>query len=235
MNSSLDFEDFKKKVNKQDGSFVSHYFFRKMSNCITFLIYKLKVDISPESIVILSLFITLIGSGVLLINSYTALIIGVILIFLANLLDAVDGEVARIMNKCSSSGAFLDEATDRLRNYIMFFCLGLRLYLQTDSVFIWILIFFAAMSNTLIANFGVLTNLVNKSLNQELKPISHKPIWRRLLQYGDDANFVILLVSGLMNQLLGGVILIAILSNVFVLGNCFYQYFRFRRIENKKI
>ncbi len=72
--------------------------------------------ITPNFLTIIS-FLTLIVATLSIV--YQQFVIGGLLIFLGGFLDGLDGELARITNKTSKKGAFLDSVTDRYGDLIL--------------------------------------------------------------------------------------------------------------------
>lgn len=75
-----------------------------------------KTPITPNFLTITS-FLTLMAATLFV--AYQKLVIGGFLIFLGGFLDGLDGELARITNKVSKMGAFLDPVTDRYGDLII--------------------------------------------------------------------------------------------------------------------
>ena len=77
----------------------------------------LKLNLSPNAITLIGLIITLLASYFYAKGYFR--IAGLILL-LAGLCDAIDGEVARKANKVSKFGAFLDSTIDRFEEFFVF-------------------------------------------------------------------------------------------------------------------
>ena len=91
--------------------------FREYTNTITHRIAKIFVlfNVSPNQATILTIIFSLITVYFILIGSY---FLGGIFIFLTGLVDALDGAIARITNKVTKFGGYLDAIVDR---YVEFF------------------------------------------------------------------------------------------------------------------
>ena len=94
-----------------------------------------KLGIHPNYITLIGFFIT-IFAGFLYAGGYFRL--AALLLLIAGVLDAVDGDVARLTGKKSSFGALLDSALDRLSEAAIF---GGVLYFYRNSIWALILIF----------------------------------------------------------------------------------------------
>ncbi|RKZ02904.1 MAG: CDP-alcohol phosphatidyltransferase family protein [Candidatus Hydrothermota bacterium] len=94
-----------------------------------------KLGIHPNYITLIGFLIT-IFAGFLYAGGYFRL--AALLLLIAGVLDAVDGDVARLTGKKSSFGALLDSALDRLSEAAIF---GGVLYFYRNSIWALILIF----------------------------------------------------------------------------------------------
>lgn len=225
----INLEYIGKKTSPKDGSFISHYCYRFFSKRITLVLSK--TNITPETIIIFELLIGIIGSILFLFHTYLGFLIGVGLLLFRHILDCVDGEIARLKNLCSSSGAFFDLFNDRLIDVIMFLCLGLGLWFKYNLTWVWIAIFLAFASQFILATSSLKIESINKSLKIEKKSISKKKIFRRMVQYGDDMALMLLFIFALFNGILYGVLLITILSLIFSFIFFFYHFRRLRLID----
>lgn len=77
----------------------------------------IKLNLSPNAVTLIGLIITLLASYFYAKGYFR--IAGLILL-LAGLCDAIDGEVARKANKVSKFGAFLDSTIDRFEEFFVF-------------------------------------------------------------------------------------------------------------------
>jgi len=96
-------------VKETDG-IISRYINRKISIRITCFLINRNISVSPNSITLITTIIGIISS----IIAYYSPIIGGLLIQLTSIIDGVDGEYARITNRTSREGAFLDSVMDRI-------------------------------------------------------------------------------------------------------------------------
>nr|MDO8043529.1 CDP-alcohol phosphatidyltransferase family protein [Candidatus Baldrarchaeota archaeon] len=75
-----------------------------------------KTPITPNFLTLIS-FLSIICASLFIIHGQ--LVAGGILIFIGGFLDGLDGELARITNRATSIGAFLDSVTDRYGDLIL--------------------------------------------------------------------------------------------------------------------
>jgi len=220
-------EEIKKKTEKKDGSFFARYLARPISNRITLAIYQ--TNINPTTISIFGSAIGIIGGLFFLLNVYWATVLAGILVFLSFVFDCVDGEIARINERCTKTGALLDEYSDRMVDVVVILCLGLVNYWIYGFYWIWIITFFAIVGDLTMVNIGLKIDSMREK--KSVVNFYSKPLWRRALQYGGDANALIILIFSLLNQTIYALLLIAVLTNVFSLGRFVYQYLKFEKEE----
>jgi len=95
---------------------VTKYFYRKLSRPTARILYKLKFE--PNQVTLLS-FILGILSGVIF--YYRMFILGLIVLFISEILDCADGDLAKLKKKVSKKGEFLDSYLDRIVEVAVFY------------------------------------------------------------------------------------------------------------------
>lgn len=93
----------------------------------------LKTSITPNQMTIISGLFGVIGSILLISESYFNLIIAAIFIQLYTILDLVDGDIARSKNMQTYFGMWLDIFFDKLIDFLIIFFLTLGIYFKTDD------------------------------------------------------------------------------------------------------
>jgi CDP-diacylglycerol---glycerol-3-phosphate 3-phosphatidyltransferase len=76
--------------------------------------------------------------------------LGGTLIIVAGIFDALDGTLARLTNRVTAFGAFLDSTTDRFAEGAVFFGI-LYAYLQRGMTFVAYLVFFALLGSLMVS------------------------------------------------------------------------------------
>lgn len=100
-----------------------------------------RVNISPNSITYLALFVSIMAFLSLNLNEIQWLY--GILVFLVGFLDGVDGAVARLEERASAQGAFIDSVSDKLSEFIILLTIAIAYPSQTIfalSVPLWVLL-----------------------------------------------------------------------------------------------
>jgi len=93
-------------------------------------------------------FLAMCAVGVVLALGHFAL--GGVLIIVAGIFDALDGTLARLTNRATKFGAFLDSTTDRFAEGALYFGI-LYWYLQRGMVFVAYLIFFTLLGSLMVS------------------------------------------------------------------------------------
>ena len=97
------------KTNSSDG-IISRHLNRKISIHFSKFLLHVRPEISPNTVSFFCFLLALLG-GVFFVFSLPVL--GGIIVQLSSIIDGCDGEIARMTNKSSKSGAFLDSVLDR--------------------------------------------------------------------------------------------------------------------------
>jgi len=98
---------------------IEHYIYRYI---VYFLIKHFKLNINPNFITSLSLLYATFCSILIISKKYA--IVGVILYFFFNILDLLDGAIARIYNRKSRFGAFFDGLVDLIGEILVLLSIG---------------------------------------------------------------------------------------------------------------
>jgi CDP-diacylglycerol--glycerol-3-phosphate 3-phosphatidyltransferase len=95
---------------------ITKYVYRKFSRPAARLFYKLGFE--PNQVTILSFILGIISA---LFLSQSMFIIGLVILFVSEVLDCADGDLARIKKKVSKKGEFLDSFLDRIVEIFLFY------------------------------------------------------------------------------------------------------------------
>lgn len=101
-------------------------------------------------------------------QEYLFLFLGALFVQIKNILDTVDGHLARVRNRPSRIGRFLDSITDFLTNLALFAAIAFHLDSLYSAAGIWILASVAFLSSTLQCSYFVFyTMSYTHSINRE--------------------------------------------------------------------
>ncbi|MDO5035863.1 MAG: CDP-alcohol phosphatidyltransferase family protein [Porphyromonas sp.] len=103
--------------------------------------------ITPNTITYISILIGVLGGALFYYETpYWAVIIGILLLVSANVLDCVDGQLARLTGIKSEIGRILDGVAGYFWFFTLYIALATRLYHATDST-VWYYIAFLSMAS----------------------------------------------------------------------------------------
>ena len=175
-----------------------------------------RAGVSPDAITYVSLLFAFLASLSLTLTHFQ-LLFG-ILVFIAGLLDGVDGTVARLTESSSDSGGFTDSVIDKVAE--MLILTGIAIAYQNDlvlgfSVPIWVI----------SALFGWLMTSYARARAQSLN-VTDLDIGLG----GRSERLLILVVFSILSVLLWGLIVVAIVG----LGTAAYRFYHYRLQMRKK-
>jgi phosphatidylglycerophosphate synthase len=191
---------------------VTKYVYRKFSRPTARLFYKLGLE--PNYVTILSFILGIISA---LFLSQSMFIIGLIVLFVSEVLDCADGDLARIKRKVSKKGEFLDSFLDRIVEVFLFY--GLIFTNSTHLMFIgslalvWSLLVTYARSKAEVVGIPCEIGIASRDVRILIIMIS------------------ILLAPFYPEAIYWGFFLIAILSIITVVQRFWYTY---HKIKEKK-
>jgi len=120
-------------ANRVDDGFYSTFVVRKASKPLTRL--AIRLGWTPNVITIVSFAVGLAAAVAFAGGSFWWLFTGAVLLQLSLIIDCVDGEVARATRRFSSLGAWLDAATDRIKEFAAY--AGLAIGAARFGVDLW--------------------------------------------------------------------------------------------------
>jgi phosphatidylglycerophosphate synthase len=136
--------------------------------------YIVKTSYSPNQITIFSGLLGILGSFFLTSSNYFGLFLAAILLNLYCILDAVDGDIARMKGMQSFFGKWLDIFFDKLNDFFIILGLSVGVYFQTNniiSLYLGIilmgLVFFIQFS--MVVNSNIISECENTNKNNPNK------------------------------------------------------------------
>ncbi len=172
-------------MTKASDGIISRYINRKISIHFSNFFIRIHSEISPNTISILCFLLALLG-GICFFFSLP-IIAGIIVQF-SSIIDGCDGEIARIKNKSSKTGAFLDSMLDRYAE--VFILIMIIYYLQIHWSF--------PSNDTIILIIGVLSitgSLLISYTAAKATKILPKEFSRTI--EGHDFRFFVLMIGGI--------------------------------------
>ena len=131
-------------------NYIDRFFFRPVG----FLIAKLLSNtcITPNAITIISIFIGAAAGPLFYLHKIQFTLAGILCLILANILDCVDGQLARLTHKKSNIGRILDGLAGDIWFTVIYVFLALRLKNEFGTSLFFIPAVFSGLSHLLQAN-----------------------------------------------------------------------------------
>lgn len=126
-----------KNKNKEIGTIANRLFRRNLALHTSYILAK--IGISANSVTIGFLIISLIANGLFIIPNFYTIIILIVASEIAQILDCVDGQLARYHGTSSTFGKLLDIFSEVIIWGTFFIAFGSRLYLENGNPFFLIL------------------------------------------------------------------------------------------------
>lgn len=170
------------------------FIFRKISIVISWFLANLKI--SPNHISVLAFVINIAAGVLLFINFEAYTTIAIYLITLGHILDMSDGEVAKLTNKQSDFGAFLDPFLDRIVDIVLPLTIGYGYFIQNQEISY--LYFFLVIIYISLRSIMYYLDLVSikLNLNSSIDTLSELKSEKSMLKYVKwDGGFSIVLYS----------------------------------------
>ena len=127
-------------ANRVDDGFYSTFVVRKLSKPLTRL--AIRLGLSPNVITALSFLIGVAAAALFASGQWWWVLLGAVLLQVSLIIDCVDGEVARATRQFTSVGAWLDAATDRVKEFAVYAGLAIgatRMGGDTWGVNVWLI------------------------------------------------------------------------------------------------
>ncbi len=149
--------------SKQADELLNTYFIRPLASLFVQLLYS--TPLLPIHVVLLG---SLFGIASAIFIGFGNLIWAGIFLFFKNILDAVDGQLARARHQEDRRGRFLDSISDFLINFLVFYAIGWHLSKTHTGAEIWILAGLAFLSLSLRVSYFVYYFVAYLHIEQKL-------------------------------------------------------------------
>ena len=123
------------------------------SKQITRFLYS--TSVTPHQVILFSLIIGVVSSVLIIQNNIIVVIAGAVLLFYKNVLDKVDGSLARAKNMASRRGRFYDSISDFIVSFALFTAIGFKLDSVYHTVWIWIVSYIALLTSMLQCSYFI--------------------------------------------------------------------------------
>ena len=181
----MHFTEFKQRARKSHYTNYMAIVFSRVSIRLSYLFAH--TSITPNQLTVLSTFVAILGAAMIQWPTYYVRIAGIMIWFLAYVLDFCDGEIARYRNMQTEFGHWLDVVSDRLKDVALFTAVTLLAVRESQST-ITVLAGLLALGGTMVYTYSV----------------SARTSERSTIQFSPDRfgniNYAIMTVLVLLNQ-----------------------------------
>ena len=208
------------KTGRQNDMMIGALVYRPLSYYLAFLIANYTAWL-PNQISLLTVGLVVICAALLAFGSAATLAAGGIILFLAHLLDYVDGDVARLKHACSKSGAWLEAVKDGLEEFLVIVGLLVGSYRLThEMLYVWMglgALFAVFMDRTIYPNTLLVTGgkSVKQSMGKFVQQLSHllhiRPEW---IGFTADYRGAVIIVASLLAIPHVGLVVLAIVDGL---------------------
>lgn len=176
-----------------------------------------KLHIHPIQVTLFRILFIPIIAYLFYLGNYITILSSCILLQIFLILDKTDGSLARITKNETNIGAWFDFIADAIIYTVVFMTLGLGLFLKTNNLIYWLLIFLTITSylfKTVI--YHTFTRLLPSSNFMEKEKSKYK--FLRNFFYEDHFIAIILTIGAIINQVYYTLILLSIIGWLYVIG-----------------
>ena len=185
-----EWDSLKKSHKHKETAFVSAYINSPCYHFITRLL--IDKNITPNQVSISTIFLAI---GAALAYIYGNFIAGGILVQVINIVDGVDGEIARIKHIGSSYGEIIDSLSDRVVEIVLCLSIGYGIWSARGSILVWV---FSLIGIIGFLGGNYLTELVGARIGKEILRESWKGLKRLIkfrLNHRSNQLFIVFVLS----------------------------------------
>jgi phosphatidylglycerophosphate synthase len=194
-------EALKKVAWNVPGDIATNLFFRPLSIRITRSLSR--KAITPTQITVFLFCLRMIAAALFLFHLYFVSILAAILLYFAQVLDCVDGELSRVKKLSSERGGLIDYFLDRFADFVLYLSIAIGLYFASRNDEVIILGLFVIASNSLMTDIWQKVSGMKHNVGS-----AYKSSWKRYLTYGGPTSVIILIVTAVLNQIFLGMVII---------------------------
>jgi phosphatidylglycerophosphate synthase len=134
-------------VNKPLDAPICRYFYRPLARPLTILL--LRTPLTPNVISVISILLSLVGCAIAASADLTLHVAGLAILLLGGIVDANDGEVARLRLEMSKTGAWLDAMGDDMARIALLLGMGGHIAAVHPTWPVWPITFISVAMTTL--------------------------------------------------------------------------------------
>jgi phosphatidylglycerophosphate synthase len=218
-----DLESLKRTAQKPVDTIAARILVRPVSIRITSLLIKTRVE--PTQVTLLSFGIRIVASIMFIFSEYPLTLGAGIFVYLSEVFDCVDGELARAKKLETHSGAILDYFLDRISEILIYSTITLALFASENDYRTLLVGFLAVTSQLFRSDIGQQVDALKEQSGAQPAQLGIKSY----CYYGDSEELMILVTASILNRLLEGMIIIGICSFSYGVARFAEAYLTFRK------
>lgn len=141
------------KYKPEDTFFNFQHYLLFTSKQITKFLYK--TPVTPHQVILFSLIIGITSSFLIIQENLLLVIIGAIMLYYKNVLDKVDGSLARAKGMASRRGRFYDSIADFIVSFSLFTAIGFKLFAVYQSIWVWVISYAALIASMIQCSYFI--------------------------------------------------------------------------------
>ncbi|MCX7877211.1 MAG: CDP-alcohol phosphatidyltransferase family protein [Ignavibacteria bacterium] len=141
------------KTNPQDDFYNLQLLLYAGSRQITKILYN--TSITPHQVILISMVFGILGSVMMVNSEFYVILTGSVLLFFKNILDKVDGSLARAKGMDSRKGRFYDSISDFVVTLSMFSAIAYELYQKYENLTVVLIAFIAMIFSMLQCSYFI--------------------------------------------------------------------------------
>lgn len=214
-------EKLKRCINQY--KIFDYYIYARIAKVLTRIV--LKTSLTPNQVTLISLFFGIFAGFFFLLGSYYYIILGAIFVQLVQILDTVDGAIARFKKVSTPFGGFFDFSVNMITAYITISTISLGIFLKTSNPTVLIVGIFA------VGNFLMMHMIRNAFYLKipSIKQVNEYQVSKKLCIGGADTFTFSILIGSLFNQLFLLLIILAVGSGLIWAKRMFSYYKRSKK------
>lgn len=225
---------------KKEDSFLAYYFSAQVGNLFVRLFRH--TPITPNMVSFISLALGILAAHFYSRGDWTSLIVGALTHHLSFILDCTDGQLARVTNKKSQFGAWMDFHSDRIKDFCLLLGMSWGVYAQTGQVWILVVGFLAIslqMTRNMTEMYRQIFTWSTQGKAADKVATIKTPSTQFLLTMKSSLLFkiaervLLMTLFAFLNLASFGLIVYAVLALFYAIGSGFLNYKSFRQYDRK--
>jgi phosphatidylglycerophosphate synthase len=219
-------EDLKRLAWKKSDAIIPRFLMRPLSIRITSLL--IKTGLSPSHVTLFSFGLEVLAAFLFLQGLYLLSIAAAALLYFSHVFDCVDGEIARVKNCATGSGALLDIFLDRVGDVLVYSGVTLSLFTAGNDSALLLLGIFVIASILFQGCIGYRVGAIMKDAGVESGFSVGKDFY-----YGTSGIELVLLPASLARMLPEGMLVIGIVTSFWTVARFVAGYASLKRSESR--